>query len=99
MRKFKTDKFIEPHLILAGSNEITLGVFKLAPQVDCRVISEDNYQLLLKHLPKEPALEQKARKKAEDALRNIPMDSNHKLPSNEVLNALTDLILFDPKTL
>lgn len=44
----KTDKkeFIEPILIKAGSDLLRLGQMKTKPRCDCRVISEDNYQLL-----------------------------------------------------
>jgi hypothetical protein len=38
--------FIEPELIKAGDNRVRLGFWQVAPIVDCRVITEDNYQLL-----------------------------------------------------
>lgn len=39
-------KFIEPELVKAGSDLVRLGKLSLRPNVDCRVISEDGYQLL-----------------------------------------------------
>ena len=45
----KTEKdFIEPKLVKAGSNLIKLGYLNASPKVDCRVISEDQYQMLKK---------------------------------------------------
>jgi len=41
-------EFTEPELIKAGSNKLRLGDFQKFPIVDCRVISEDNYQELKK---------------------------------------------------
>ena len=41
-------KFTEPILIKAGSNLLKLGLTSQPPKVDCRVISEGNYQLLKK---------------------------------------------------
>jgi len=41
-------KFIEPELIKAGSNKLRLGDFQKFPRVDCRVISEDDYQELMR---------------------------------------------------
>ena len=40
--------FIEPILIKAGDDRVLLGQFKQPPKVDCRVISEDQYQKLVK---------------------------------------------------
>lgn len=41
-------KFIEPKLIKAGSDNLRLGFWQQYPKADCRVISEDNYQYLIK---------------------------------------------------
>ncbi len=42
----KHTKFIEPLLIKAGDSKLGLGLSHNPPKVDCRVISEINYQLL-----------------------------------------------------
>jgi hypothetical protein len=39
--------FIEPGLVKKGDDRLKLGRFSEAPLVDCRVLSEDNYQLLI----------------------------------------------------
>ena len=44
------ENFIEPLLIKAGSDNLSLGLLKSPPKNDCRVVSEDNYQLLKKAL-------------------------------------------------
>ena len=49
-------KFIEPELIKAGDNRVRLGYWQEAPKLDCRVISEDNYQLLKQAYDKISAL-------------------------------------------
>ena len=41
-------KFTEPKLIKAGSESVLLGMFRKSPQVDVRIITEENYQLLYK---------------------------------------------------
>ena len=51
-----TKEFIEPILIKAGSNLVKLGLTSQSPLVDCRVIAEDNYQLLKKAYDNNPEL-------------------------------------------
>lgn len=41
-------EFIEPVLIKAGDFRLRLGETLELPKVDCRVISEDQYQMLIK---------------------------------------------------
>lgn len=41
-------KFIEPQLLKAGSALVSLGWAQTPPKVDCRVLAEDNYQILKK---------------------------------------------------
>lgn len=40
------NKFIEPLIILAGDDRLRLGPNRETPLVNCRVLSEDNYQIL-----------------------------------------------------
>lgn len=47
MSKEQEVKFREPKLIKAGANNLGLGINLLPPLVDCRVIAEDNYQIVL----------------------------------------------------
>jgi hypothetical protein len=43
-------KFKEPELIKAGDERVKLGFASAPPLVDCRVIAEDNYQILMESL-------------------------------------------------
>ena len=42
-----TNKFKEPLLVKAGSNLLKLGVLGVPPKADCRVIAEEQYQVLM----------------------------------------------------
>lgn len=57
----ENNKFIEPELIKAGDGRVRLGFWQEYPKVDCRVISEDNYQLLKQAYDKMCALEENNR--------------------------------------
>ena len=44
----KEEEFIEPVLVKAGDGRLRIGPFGQVSPFDCRVLAEDNYQLLKK---------------------------------------------------
>lgn len=78
------DEFIEPLLIKAGSDVLGLGISKTPPKVDCRVISECNYQLLLSKKNPKTAEERDQIVKELQAMefkKEFPSELEHELKS------------------
>jgi hypothetical protein len=63
------DTFREPELIKAGDYKLGLGYCLNPPKVDCRVIAEDNYQILMAKI-EALELENKELKKENEGLIN-----------------------------
>ncbi len=50
MMEHKFIKGKQPLLIKAGDRRLLLGMLKMPPELDCRVVAEDYYQNMLKEI-------------------------------------------------
>lgn len=83
------EKAPEPELIKAGSSRLGLGITLQPPKVDCRVVSEDRYQKLIK-------AEEQLQEKLQSIIQKIEefdfIEVRDKCFSDDIVSEMKELI-------